>query len=74
MTYIKAKYLKNDIPAGRAYTYRSEENLSVGDKVETADGKHLEVVGIADMEWVQAYGSENIKSVSKVNDSTEQHI
>lgn len=38
MNYIKAKYLKNDIPDGRAYTYRSEENLSVGDKVETTDG------------------------------------
>src|SRR5574344_222105 len=67
MTYIKAKYSKNDIPAGRAYTYRSEENLSVGDKVETADGKHLIVVDEpVDMEWAETYGSDKVAVVKKV--------
>lgn len=70
MNYIKAKYQGSN----RAYTFKTTDSVVAGDAVQTADGKHLEVVGIADMEWVQAYGSENIKSVSKVNDSTEQHI
>lgn len=36
------------------------------------DGK--KTIGQADMAWVESYGSNNIKNVSKVNDSTEQHI
>ena len=31
--YIKAKYLKNDIPAGKAYTFETDVPVKIGDKV-----------------------------------------
>jgi len=69
--YIKAKYLKNDIPTGISYTYRSDEILSIGDKVETADGKHLIVVDEpVDTEWVEIYGADKIGVVKKVEVET----
>lgn len=71
MNYIKAKYKDSN----RAYTFKRETEIVAGDTVQTADGKKLEVVAdTVDMAWVESYGSNNIKSVSKVNDSTEQHI
>lgn len=71
MNYTKAKYQGSN----RAYTFKTTDSVVAGDTVQTADGKKLEVVAdTVDMEWVESYGSNNIKSVSKVNDSTEQHI
>ena len=65
--YIKAKYLKNDIPTGRSYTFRCEDTISANDKVETADGKHLIVVDEpVDMEWVETYGADKVAVVKKV--------
>lgn len=31
--YIKAKYLKNDIPSGKAYTFETDVPVKIGDKV-----------------------------------------
>ena len=35
--YIKAKYLKNDVPAGRDYTFESEDEVNVGDKLSAGN-------------------------------------
>jgi len=64
--YIKVKFLKSGQPAGRAYTYKSRLNLESGDKVELPGGKHAIVVDeLADMDWVQTYGEENLKEIVK---------
>lgn len=33
-TYIKVKFIKDDKPVGREYTYSSEIPVNIGDKVE----------------------------------------
>ena len=71
MNYIKAKYPHQS----RSYTFRTKDSVSAGDIVTNDKGAKLTVTDESvDMEWVESYGSNNIKSVSKVNDSTEQHI
>ena len=62
MNYIKAKYQGSN----RAYTFKTADSVVTGDTVETADGKHLEVVGQSDMEWAESYGVEKIVAVKKV--------
>ena len=66
MEFYKAKYLKNNVPAGRAYTFKSEKILLPGDKAETADGKHVQIVDEpVDMEWVKTYGAEKVAVLKK---------
>ena len=46
MQIIKVQYIKNSIPAGRAYTFYSEVDVAVGDTVqinESAIGKVIKV-------------------------------
>lgn len=66
MNYIKAKFLKGDKPSGRAYTYRSEEELNPGDMVTDAKGSKLVVVDEpVDSAWIMAYGAEKVAVVKK---------
>lgn len=66
MQYIKAKFMKRDKPAGRAYTYRSEDDLSPDDIVTDAKGSKLVVVDEpVDMTWVEAYGADKVGVVKK---------
>ena len=37
--YIKAKYLKNDIPAGKAYTFETDVPVKIGGKISV--GIHI---------------------------------
>lgn len=60
--YIKAKYPDNS----RSYTFATEDDVSVGDIVVTSKGAKLEVVGEADMEWVETYGASKIAIVKKL--------
>ena len=34
MMIIKCRFLKNSVPYGKEYTYRSAENVAVGDYVQ----------------------------------------
>lgn len=66
MNYIKARFLKGDKPSGRAYTYRSEDELKAGDMVTDAKGSKLVVVDEpVDMEWVKTYGADKVAVVKK---------
>jgi len=66
MNFIKVKFLKNEQPSGRSYTYKSDIVLVVGDKVELDGGKHGIVVDEeVDMNWVETYGADNIKAIVK---------
>lgn len=69
MNYIKAKFLKDDKPAGRAYTYRCEEGIQPGDMVTDVKGSKLAVVDDpVDMMWVETYGSDKVAVVKKYED------
>lgn len=62
--YIKVKFLKNNQPTGRAYTYRSTVLVSPGDIVQIdATKKGIVVDEPVDMEWVKTYGTENIREI-----------
>lgn len=66
MQYIKAKFMKQDKPAGRAYTYRTEDDLKPGDIVTDAKSSKLTVVDEpVDMAWVEAYGADKVGVVKK---------
>lgn len=66
MKYYKAKFLKQGKPTGRAYTYKSQLELAPGELVELPGGSHGIVLDEpVDMEWVETYGSENLKEITK---------
>lgn len=63
--YIKAKYLKNDIPAGKAYTFETDVSVKIGDKVSIGKAQAIvEVVNVPE-EKVLGY-KDKIKKVQKV--------
>lgn len=66
MQYIKAKFLKEDKPTGRAYTYRTEDDVKPGDIVTNDKGSKLTVVDEpVDAEWIVAYGVDKVGIVKK---------
>ena len=66
MQYIKAKFLKEDKPTGRAYSYRTSDDVKPGDIVTDSKGSKLMVVDEpVDVEWIRAYGAENVGIVKK---------
>lgn len=45
--YVKAKYLKNDIPFGKAYTFETDVPVKIGDKVSIGKAQAIvEVVNV----------------------------
>lgn len=63
--YIKAKYLKNDIPAGKAYTFEADVPVKIGDKISIGKAQAVvEVVNVPE-EKVSGY-NDKIKKVQKV--------
>ena len=49
--YIKAKYLKNDIPAGKAYTFEADAPVKIGDKISVGKAQaFVEVVNVPEDE------------------------
>ena len=63
--YIKAKYLKNDIPAGKAYTFEADVPVKIGEKISVGKAQAVvEVVNVPEDE-VSVY-KDKIKKVQKV--------
>ena len=70
MQYIKAKFLKEDKPTSRAYTYRTEDDVKPGDIVTESKGSKLMVVDEpVDVEWIRAYGADKVGIVNKYEES-----
>ena len=66
MNYIKAKFMKDDKPTGRAYTYACEADVKPGDIVTNDKGSKLIVVDEqVDMACVEAYGADKVGVVKK---------
>lgn len=66
MQYIKAKFLKEDKPTGRAYTYRTEDDVKPGDTVTDSKGSKLIVVDEpVDAAWIKVYGADKVAIVKK---------
>lgn len=64
--YVKVKFLKEEKPYGRAYTYRVPEGqiLEVGDTVQINEKATGMVVDEEiDVAWLKAYGHENVKEI-----------
>lgn len=65
--YIKAKYLKNDIPAGKAYTFETDVPVKMGDKISI--GKAQAVVEVVNVQEDEVAGYKGkIKKVQKVEE------
>lgn len=66
MQFIKAKYLKNGKPIGRAYTFKTFDNLTPGAiAVNDKDNKLIVVDEPVSSAWVIVYGVENIAALSR---------
>ena len=66
MKYIKAKFLKDGKPIGRAYTYKAADDVKTGDVVSNVNGTELMVVDEPIEEnWLKTYGAERIATVEK---------
>lgn len=65
--YVKAKYLKNDIPAGKAYTFEADVPVKIGDKISV--GKAQAVVEVVNVPEEEVLGyKDKIKKVQKVEE------
>lgn len=63
--YVKAKYLKNDIQVGKAYTFEADVPVKIGDKVSI--GKAQAIVEVVNVQEDEVAGyKEKIKKVQKV--------
>lgn len=71
MKYFKAKYLKNGQPSGAAYTYKSDDDIQIGDTVVNSKGSKLLVTEEADMEWVKTYGENKVGVAKKLVEEKE---
>ena len=66
MQYIKAKFMKDDNPTGRAYTYACEADVKPCDIVTNDKGSKLTVVDEpVDAAWIMAYGADKVGVVKK---------
>ena len=66
MQYIKAKFMKDGNPTGRAYTYACETEVKPGDIVTNDKGSKLTVVDEpVDAAWIMAYGADKVGVVKK---------
>ena len=73
MQYIKAKFMKQDKPTGRAYTYRTEDDVKAGDIVTDSKGSKLVVVDEpVDAECILAYGAEKVGVVKKYEEKCNE--
>lgn len=69
MQYIKAKFMKQGKSAGRAYTYKIEDDVKPGDTVSDAKGSKLLVVDEpVNIAWVETYGADKVGVVKKYVD------
>ena len=66
MQFIKAKFMKNNEPTGRVYTYACETEVKPGDIVTNDKGSKLMVVDEpVDAAWIMAYGADKVGVVKK---------
>lgn len=75
MHFIKAKYIRNGVPAGRSYTYKTDAGLKPGDMAISDKGSKLIVVDEpVDAEWIKVYGVENIGVVERAPAEESEEI
>lgn len=66
MQFIKAKFIKDNQPTGRSYTFKTEDDVKIGDFVTNDKGSKLMVVDEpVDSAWIKAYGVEKVGIVKK---------
>ena len=70
MRFYKCRFLKEGEMFGPAYTYKSEKEYRVGDKVLVAGGKKVVVTGFeTDFSRIKFYGVDKVKLIlEKVED------
>lgn len=72
--FIKIKFIKNEKPSGREYTYRSQIPIEVGDLVELPSGGIGVVTEVnVPEEEVEPY-KDKIKEISGRKESTKEKI
>lgn len=71
MQIIKVRFLNNGAPAGKAYTYFSPVNVSVGDTVQINSTATGVVVEVDVPEWQVEPYKEKIKTIVGLAESQE---
>lgn len=66
MQFIRAKFMKDNQPTGKAYTYKTKDDVKVGDFVTNDKGSKLIVVDEpVDSAWIMTYGADKVAVVKK---------
>ncbi|MEG1901796.1 MAG: hypothetical protein RR225_05360 [Clostridium sp.] len=74
MHLIKVKFLKNDVLVGRAYTYRSNEQVAVGDIVQINESTKGQVVEIdVPEEEIESFKDKVKSIIGKENKKSEEN-
>ena len=69
MIYVKAKFIKGGVATGRSYTFKTSDNVKVGDIVVDGKGSKLLVIDEpVDFEWIRAYGVTKVGIVKKYHE------
>lgn len=64
MNFYSAQYLKNNVPVGRAYNFRSEDSYTAGDKVTVYGGRKVQIIGASDPAEIERYGEDRIAIIT----------
>lgn len=67
MIAIKAKYLKNDLPAGKEYTFGSNELVKPGDVVKVGNAEAIVTNANVTDEEIESF-RDKLKMVGKVEE------
>lgn len=71
MKYVKARFTKNGVPFGKAYTYSTELDVNPGDVVRTQTATLIIVDEPVDEEELKIYGTSGIKEITRKQEREE---
>lgn len=75
MQIIKVKFLKGEIPSGKAYTYFSDEDVSIGDLVQISSSAKGIVTGVDVLESEIEAFRDKVKTIKgKIVEDTKEEF
>ena len=67
--FFLARYLKDDVPHGKEYTFKADFPVNVGDVVRTSNGKRvIAVAGEVNEDFIREYGEDNFVAVQPLEE------
>ena len=71
MIFFKARYLKDDKPHGKAYTFKADFDVNPGDVVRANGKRVMAIADEVDNDFIQRYGKDKITVVVPLESEEE---